>query len=357
MDTALFDFHLPNEHIAQYPVEPRDASRLLVLERHTGAVQHRYFRDLPSFLTARDLIVHNDTRVWPVQLRGHKDTGGRVELLLLHPQDTAYRVWTCLIRGSVAVNHRLILQGPEGDEHPVRVTAMQDDGTRVITSAQPLDPAMLGQVGQIPLPPYIKNYAGDRERYQTVYAQVPGSAAAPTAGLHFTPRLLDRLRDATAGVVSVTLHVGLDTFAPVRSAQLEDHRMQGEQATVSQAAADAINRTRCQGGRIVSVGTTTTRTLEWAARQSETGSEYTILAPWAGQTDLYIRPGFRFRTVDALITNLHLPCSTPLFMISAFIGEVHADVDEGRRILLTAYRQAIAEGYRFYSFGDAMLIV
>ncbi len=353
MDTSLFEFDLPSDRIAQHPAEPRDVSRLLVLERHTGAVQHVHFHDLPTFLHTRDLVVHNDTRVWPVQLQGRKPTGGRVELLLLQPLDTGYQAWTCLIRGTVAVDMELVLEGVPAGEYQVRVTEMQADGTRVIVSEAALDPALLGQLGQIPLPPYIRDYTGDRERYQTVYARVPGSAAAPTAGLHFTPGLLAHIQDITAGVVSVTLHVGRDTFAPVRSQQLEHHGLQGEQAEVSRAAADAINLTRHQGGRIVSVGTTTTRTLEWAARQSDAEA----LPALAGQADLYIWPGFRFRIVDALLTNLHLPRSTPLFMISAFVGEVHDQVDEGRRILLDVYQQAIAAGYRFYSFGDAMLIV
>lgn len=357
MDTSLFDFHLPAAHIAQHPVEPRDASRLLVLERRTGAVQHAHFRDLPTFLGSRDLVVHNDTRVLPVQVQGRKPTGGRVELLLLDPLDTGYQAWTCLIRGSVSVDLELMLDGKHGMGQRVRVTEIRDDGVRVITSDCPLDPTALGQLGQIPLPPYIKDFAGDRERYQTVYARVPGSAAAPTAGLHFTSRLLEQLRDATAGVVSVTLHVGRDTFAPVRSRQLEDHGMQGEQAAISQATADAINHTRRQGGRIVSVGTTTTRTLEWAAHQPVAGTGFVPLPALAGQADLYIWPGFRFQMVDAIVTNLHLPRSTPLFMISAFISDTQDHVDAGRRILLDAYREAIGKGYRFYSFGDAMLIV
>ncbi len=357
MDTALFDFPLPAERIAQHPVEPRDASRLLVLDRRTGSVQHAHFRDLPEFLGAQDLIVHNDTRVWPVQIKGRKPTGGRVELLLLHPLGVGYQAWACLIRGAVSADLELMLEGKNGEEQRVRITEVQEDGTRVITADVPLDPPALRHFGQIPLPPYIKDYQGDRERYQTVYAQVPGSAAAPTAGLHFTPQLLNQLRNTTAGVVAVTLHVGLDTFAPVRSHQLEEHSMKGEQAAISQATADAVNHVRCQGGRIVSVGTTTTRTLEWAVRQTPADPGFTPLPALAGQADLYIWPGYQFRITNAILTNLHLPRSTPLFMISAFIGEVHDDVDEGRRILLQVYQEVVEEGYRFYSFGDAMLIV
>lgn len=358
METALFDFDLPPGLIAQEPVEPRDASRLLVLDRHTGAVQHARFSQLPSFLDTQDLLVNNDTRVGFVQLPARKTTGGRAELTLLRALDAEYRTWSCLIRGTQMVPDReLILTGDPEEEIRVRITDVAEDGTRHVVASQPLDPETLARQGRIPLPPYIKQYTGPRARYQTVYARTTGSVAAPTAGLHFTPRLLREIRAGTAGVVSVTLHVGRDTFAPVRACQIEDHGMQGEQVTLAPDTADAINRARARGGRIISVGTTTTRTLEWAVRQACVPAMPTAVPAVTGWADLYIWPGFEFRVADAIVTNLHLPRSTPLFLISAFIGAVHADVDVGRRLLLAAYQEAMREDYRFYSFGDAMLVL
>lgn len=356
MDTALFDFDLPDSLIAQNPVEPRDASRLLVLDRHTGNVRHVRFRQFPSFLTARDLLVQNDTRVMPVQLAARRQTGGRVELLLLRALDERYRTWTCLIRGAgMKPGRELWIGDPAQNAIRVRVAAVQEDGVRVIEADPPLDPIALSERGLVPLPPYIKSYQGSRERYQTVYARMPGSVAAPTAGLHFTPELLDQVRARTAGIASITLHVGRDTFAPVRTRQVENHELSGERVEIGTDTARSINRARAQGGRIVSVGTTTTRTLEWAIRQpGGSGKEMAAAAGWA---DLYIWPGFTFRAVDAMLTNFHLPRSTPLFMIAAFIGEVHADPDRGRRMLLETYGEATRMGYRFYSFGDAMLIL
>lgn len=357
METALFDFDLPPRLIAQQPAEPRDASRLLVLERQTGAVHHARFRELPSFLTAQDLVVTNDTRVMPAQLTARKSTGGRVAITLLQPRDKERKTWECLIRGSrLDAGRELFVEGPAGATWPLRIANRAADGTRIITSERPLDAAALAGLGRLPLPPYIKDYAGPQERYQTVYACALGSVAAPTAGLHFTPSLLDALQRRTAGVVSVTLHVGRDTFAPVRAARVEAHGLRGEQAAISAAAAAAIRRAAAQGGRIVSVGTTTTRTLEWAARQGDAQGAQSI-RPVAGQADLYIWPGFAFRAVDAVVTNLHLPKSTPLFLISAFVGAADDDADAGRRMLLAAYAEAMRTGYRFYSFGDAMLIL
>ncbi len=357
MDVRLFDYDLPADHIAQIPVSPRDASRLLVLHRESGEVTHAQFRDLPDFLEKRDLLVTNDTRVMPARLRARKDTGGRADITLLRPLDAALTQWSCLIRGSqIQAGRKLFLQHPSGTELKCEVLAADNSGgERTIQCAQPLDPPTLRKIGQLPLPPYIKEYAGPQERYQTVYARQEGSVAAPTAGLHFTPELLDRLQEETAGVASVTLHVSQDTFAPVRSAQVEAHGLKGEQAEVSQQCAQAVQTAKDLGGRILSVGTTSTRTLEWAARQSQ--SEAPTVQPASGLADLYIYPGFEFHIVDALVTNLHLPMSTPMFMVSAFIGAAHSDPDAGRRMLLGTYLEAQQKGYRFYSFGDAMLIL
>ena len=358
MDTARFDFELPSGLIAQQPADPRDSSRLLVLDRRTGSCRHLRFRQLPDLLRKTDLLVHNNTRVSEYQFRARRDTGGRLSVTLLEALDPECRTWRCLIRGSgPAPGGRLSLIGSDGTEMPAVVQDIGNDGTRIIKASRALDAAVLAKHGTVPLPPYIKDFAGDRDRYQTVYAREAGSVAAPTAGLHFTRNLLDKVAAATMGVCSVTLQVGRDTFAPVRTDDLTRHSLSGEPVEVPAATAQAVNRSRRAGGRILSVGTTTTRTLEWAARQGGGDPEDQGLRPVAGLADTYIYPGFRFRAVDCILTNFHLPRSTPLFMISAFIGEVHADPDRGRAMLLEAYAAAIREGYRFYSFGDAMLIV
>lgn len=356
MDVRLFDYDLPAEFIAQTPASPRDASRLLVLHRHDGSVTHAQFRDLPDFLNTQDLVVTNDSRVIPAQLRARKDTGGRADVTLLRPLNAALDQWACLIRGShIRRGRRLHLQSPDGSAVECEILNAEIGGERAIQCSQPLDPATLERLGKLPLPPYIKDYTGPQARYQTVYARQRGSLAAPTAGLHFTPKLLERLETETAGVTSVTLHVGQDTFAPVRSAQVEEHGLRGEWADVSPQCARAVQSTKSRGGRVVSVGTTSTRTLEWSARQSPEDSQ--IVAPMSGMADLYVYPGFEFKVVNALVTNLHLPRSTPMFMVSAFIGTCHRDPDLGRCMLLDAYRKAQSAGYRFYSFGDAMLVV
>lgn len=358
MDTALFDFELPANLIAQRPAEPRDASRLLVLDRRTGFCRHLRFRQLPGLLRETDLLVHNNTRVSEYQFRARRDTGGRLSVTLLEALDSDCRVWRCLIRGSVpARGGSLSLIGSDGTDIPAVVQDIDDDGTRILNMSHALDAAVLAKYGTVPLPPYIKDFDGDRERYQTVYAREAGSVAAPTAGLHFTGDLLAEIAAATMGVCPVTLQVGRDTFAPVRSDDLTQHTLSGEPVEIPVATAQAVNRCRNVGGRILSVGTTTTRTLEWAAQQGRTEPGAPGLRPVAGLADTYIYPGFRFQAVDCILTNFHLPRSTPLFMISAFIGEVHAEPDRGRTMLLEAYATAIREGYRFYSFGDAMLIV
>ena len=360
MDTALFDYDLPPHFIAQQPAEPRDAARLLVLERATGALRHRTVRDLGEFLLPGDLLVANDSRVLPARLRGRKATGGQVEVLLLRAHDPGETEWECLVRGKVAVGTRLDL----GEGLVATVTALDPGGPRTLRFSAPVRP-YLDALGEVPLPPYITEYAGDPERYQTVYSRPEGSAAAPTAGLHFTPELLLALRAQGVAFETVTLHVGLDTFKPVEAARVEDHAIHTEYAELSSATARRINDATLRGGRVVAVGTTSTRTLEWGATGAQGLDPYDAGAcPWqrvaafAGDVSLYIRPGYRFRAVDVLLTNFHLPRSSLLMLVSAFVAQAHPDdADAGRRILLETYEVAKRAGYRFFSFGDAMVIV
>ncbi len=360
MQTKLFDYELPPTLIAQQPVEPRDSSRLLVLHRTNGSLEHRIFREIGDYLRAGDLLVGNNSRVIPARLHGRKSTGGAVEIFLLHQQDEAGQIWECLVRG------RNLSQGITIQLATLSATivAVQPTGARIIRFSAPLKP-YLDELGEIPLPPYITDYVGDRERYQTIYSQPEGSVAAPTAGLHFTPDLLINLRRKGILFETVTLHVGLDTFKPVEVENIEDHHIHTEWAELSSATAQRINKLSLEGGRVVAVGTTSTRTLEWAATGAQQIDPYaTNACPWqrvaafADNVNLFIRPDYRFRAVDALITNFHLPKSSLLLLVSAFVGQVHPeDPDAGRRILLQAYEAAKREGYRFFSFGDAMLIL
>ena len=357
MNISEFDYYLPPEQIAQTPIEPRDAARLLVLDRATGAIEHRYFRDIGEYLRAGDVLVFNQTRVIPARLRGRKiPSGGQVEFLLL--QQVADTTWRGLIGGRrVREGTRLTFSGPDGTTIEGTVIEVGDEAERVIRFDTPLTP-LLERVGEVPLPPYIHVPLNDPERYQTVYAREPGSAAAPTAGLHFTPELLIALREKGILMAYCTLHIGLDTFLPVREEVVEDHKMHTERATLRPEDARLINEAKLAGGRIVAVGTTSVRTLETAALRSaginDPYSEEANACPWRPVTaldevtDLFIRPGYRFRAVDAMITNFHLPRSTLLMLVSAFAG---------REVILHAYRVAQQEGYRFYSFGDAMLML
>jgi S-adenosylmethionine:tRNA ribosyltransferase-isomerase len=333
----LFDYPLPPDRIAQHPVEPRDASRLLILERCTGAVSHRRFHDLPDYLGPEDLLVFNDTRVLPARLRGRKASGGAVELLLL--RQLAPARWQALVRPGRRVPPGTRLLFGDGDLSAT-VTARAEDGTREIELAILNGPpeAFLARLGEVPLPPYISQPLPDPERYQTVYSRVPGSAAAPTAGLHFTPQLLQTIGERGTRLAFVTLHVGMATFRPVRTALIESHEMHREQYHLPEATAAAIAACR---GRVVAIGTTTARCLEGAARGPRQ------VRAGAGETALYITPGYRFQVVDALLTNFHLPRSTLLILVAAFAG---------REPIMRAYHAALAEGYRFLSFGDAMLI-
>jgi S-adenosylmethionine:tRNA ribosyltransferase-isomerase len=386
MRTDLFDYDLPTDFIAQQPAEPRDASRLMVLHRADGRIEHRHFADIGDYLDAGDVLVGNDSRVIPARLHGHKTTGGAVEVFLLRALDDEGRQWECLTRGrNVRADVTVSLDRPNADGAALEgggavldslitatVVGVNDSGTRDVQFSQPIYP-YLDDLGEIPLPPYITEYTGDRERYQTIYSRPDGSAAAPTAGLHFSPDLLVALRRRDIFFETVTLHVGLDTFKPVEAENVEEHLIHTEWAEVTSATARRINDVTLQGGRVVGVGTTTVRTLEWAATGAQGLDPYdTTVCPWkrtaafAADVDLFIRPGYRFRAVDVMITNFHLPRSSLLMMVSAFIGQPHsvelperevADPDAGRRMLLNAYEVAKQEGYRFYSFGDAMLIV
>jgi S-adenosylmethionine:tRNA ribosyltransferase-isomerase len=341
MKTSDFDYHLPESSIAQTPIEPRDSSRLLVLYRDTGKIEHRIFREIGEYLHAGDLLVLNQTRVIPARIYARKETGGRVELLLLRRRDEL--TWEALVGGKgLRVGKLLKVEnGPE-----VEIVAMINGSERLIKFSEPIEP-YFSKVGNVPLPPYIHETLSDPERYQTVYAREPGSAAAPTAGLHFTPRLLNELQDKGVKIAYVTLHVGLDTFAPVTEDNPEEHKIHTEWCELPQETADLINQTKQVGGRVIAVGTTSVRTLESAPNLQSLVSDYQ-LTPYTGPTSLFILPGYKFKIVDAMITNFHLPKSTLLMLVSAFAG---------REKILQTYEIAIRERYRFYSFGDAMLIL
>jgi S-adenosylmethionine:tRNA ribosyltransferase-isomerase len=345
MKTSEFDYNLPEACIAQTPVEPRDSARLLVLDRHSGSLSHHHFRDLGQFLRPGDLLVNNDTRVLPARLHARKLTGGAVEILML--KRVRPLNWEVLIGGkNIQLGSKLMIEG-RSDLSAVVMEEL-DGPRRIIQFSEPITP-LLESLGETPLPPYIHERLEDKERYQTVYARYPGSAAAPTAGLHFTPRLLAELVSQGVRVASVTLHVGLDTFAPVSEDDVEEHNIHTEYCELPRETAKAINETRAAGGRIIAVGTTSVRTLETAARASaEQGAiQPSAIQPITSNTDLFITPGFKFKIVDAMITNFHLPRSTLLMLVSAFASREH---------ILNAYETAKAEGYRFFSFGDAMLI-
>ncbi|MDY6877401.1 MAG: tRNA preQ1(34) S-adenosylmethionine ribosyltransferase-isomerase QueA [Chloroflexota bacterium] len=358
MKTADFDYALPPELIAQIPIEPRDASRLMVVDRSTGDITHHHFHDLPEFLRPGDLLVHNESRVIPARLFAHKPTGGKVEILLLR-QRTA-DTWEVLVRGKrVRMGMRLVLlDGPDGQATGAEAKVVEEGerGKRVLTFDRPALP-LAEQVGTTPLPPYIHTPLEDGGRYQTVYAHTPGSAAAPTAGLHFTPQLLHRLREMEIQSAFVTLHIGLDTFRPVSEERVEDHRIHTEYCSLTPEVARQINQAKQERRRVLAVGTTSVRVLETAANKSQkplgfrkTPRVYPshTVRPFEGATDLFIYPGYEFRLVDALITNFHLPHSTLLMLVAAFAGKALLD---------RAYAEAIRLRYRFYSFGDAMLIL
>lgn len=349
MDLALFDYELPPEAIAQEPAEPRDAARLLVVHRATGRLEDRLVRDLPGVLQPGDCVVVNNSRVIPARVFARDGAGRRIELLFLEPASddpSGDRRWWALARPGRRVRPGTTLSA--GGEPGVRlvVTAAAEDGRRLVEAPAQSIPTVLEHHGLPPLPPYIRRHAkpapDDWDRYQTVYARVPGSVAAPTAGCHFTPALLAALRARGVTVHELTLHVGLATFRPIRTRAVENHVLPPERLVLPLEVAEAVNRARREGRRVVAVGTTTTRALEGSVDGS--GS----LRPRQGSVDLYITPGYRFRVVDLLLTNFHLPRSSLLVLVAAFAG---------RELVLRAYRHAVAAGYRFYSYGDAMLIL
>jgi S-adenosylmethionine:tRNA ribosyltransferase-isomerase len=366
MKTSDFDYHLPETSIAQTPAEPRDSSRLMVVHRDSSDVEHRIFRDLSLLLQPNDLLVLNRTRVIPARIFAKKETGGRVELLLLRRRDEL--TWEALVGGKgLRVGKKVFVDSDDSsrrNEIPksgdfglqAEILEILEGSERLIKFSEPIEP-YFSSVGNVPLPPYIHEKLNDPERYQTVYSRDVGSAAAPTAGLHFTPQLLDELKAKGVKIAYVTLHVGLDTFAPVTEDDPEEHKIHTEWCELPQETADLINQTKINGGRVVAVGTTSVRTLESAGQVTVNEGRQTIatvqglpatVAPFLGPTSIFILPSYEFNVVDAMITNFHLPKSTLIMLVSAFAG---------RERILSAYEMAVKEGYRFYSFGDAMIII
>lgn len=340
MKTHDFYYDLPQELIAQTPLKQRDASRLMVLDRETGAVTHRHFRDILDYLRPGDCLVLNDSRVLPARLLGTRPTGGAVEVLLL--RDLGGSRWECLTKPGRKTQPGTELSFGDGLLTATVVDAVEDGNKILEFHYEGIFLEILEQLGQMPLPPYIKETLADQERYQTVYSHAVGSAAAPTAGLHFTQELLDEIRARGVETAFITLHVGLGTFRPVKADEITEHHMHSEFCIIPDEAAEKINRAHRSGGRVICVGTTSCRTLESFA--SEDGT----IAPTSGWTDIFIYPGYRFKMMDGLITNFHLPESTLVMLVSAFAGREH---------ILHAYETAVAEKYRFFSFGDAMLIL
>ena len=332
-----FDYELPQELIAQHPMEPRDHSRLLVVDKKTGEIEHKHFYDLVNYLKPGDVLVFNDTRVIPARLHGTKDTGAHVEVFLLTRRDATD--WEVLVRPGkkLQVGAKINFS----DELSCEVIEHTDFGGRVVRfKYDGIFEEILDRLGETPLPPYITAPLEDKERYQTVYNRERGSAAAPTAGLHFTKELLQKIKEIGCEEVFVTLHVGLGTFRPVSEVKIEDHKMHKEFYTVSQEAADAVNKAKAEGRRIIAVGTTAVRTLEAAGADGQ-------LHAGSSWTNIFIYPGYKFRLVDDLVTNFHLPQSTLLMLVSTL---------STREIMLQTYKKAVEEKYRFFSFGDAMFI-
>ena len=337
MEVTDFDYDLPEELIAQTPVEPRDSSRLLVMDKKTGELEHRHFYDLPEYLKPGDLLVFNDTRVIPARLHGVKTTGAHVEVFLLTRKNATD--WEVLVKPGKKLQKGA--QTKFSEELSCEILDTTDFGGRIARfHYEGIFEEILDRLGETPLPPYIHEKLKDSERYQTVYNRERGSAAAPTAGLHFTKELLKKIKDMGVEEVFVTLHVGLGTFRPVNESRIEDHKMHREFYTVSQEAADAINKAKREGRRIIAVGTTSVRTLESAGASGE-------MKAGGSWTSIFIYPGYQFRFVDALVTNFHLPQSTLIMLVSAL---------SSRENILHAYKVAVQEKYRFFSFGDAMFI-
>jgi S-adenosylmethionine:tRNA ribosyltransferase-isomerase len=358
VNTGDFDYDLPPELIAQTPIEPRDASRLMVVHHATGQIEHRVFRDVAEYLQPGDLLVLNQTRVIPARIFGHKaGTGGKVEFLLLNRRDE--RTWEALAKGKkLRPGTQVQLPATGGT---AQIVAETESGSRLVRFEKPIEP-LLDEIGLVPLPPYIHEPLANPERYQTVYGRTEGSVAASTAGLHFTPELLVDLRRMGVEMAFVTLHISLDTFRPVKEERVEDHQIHTEWYELTAPVAEQINRARLEGRRVIAVGTTVVRALESASRSGspepappENGCApegqvcgWRTVSAYAGPTDLYIYPGYRFRAVDAVITNFHLPRSTLLLLVSALAG---------RDLIFHAYAEAIRLRYRFFSFGDAMFLL
>jgi len=340
MRTKDFYYDLSEELIAQTPLERRDHSRLMVMDRNTGEIVHRHFYDILDYLQPGDCLVVNDSRVLPARLLGHRPTGGAVELLLL--RDLGEKRWECLAKPG-----RKLLAGQEvifgNGELTATVTEVLDDGNRIVEfHYEGIFLEVLERLGKMPLPPYIKEELANQERYQTVYSREVGSAAAPTAGLHFTEALLEKIREKGVTIAYITLHVGLGTFRPVKAEEITQHHMHSELCMLSEETAEVLNRTKANGGRVICVGTTSCRTLE--SLVNDDGS-FEAKSKW---TEIFIYPGYTFKAMDGLITNFHLPESTLVMLVSAFAGREH---------VLEAYAQAVQERYRFFSFGDAMCIL
>ena len=339
MKTSDFNYDLPQELIAQTPLDRRDGSRLMTLDKTTGEIGHHHFYDLPQFLRPGDCLVLNNSRVLPARLIGHRPTGGAVEILLL--VDKGGDVWECLVRPGKKLREGARVTFGEG-QLQAEVQEVLPDGNRLVHfEYKGIFLEVLEELGRMPLPPYIKAELKDQERYQTVYSKVVGSAAAPTAGLHFTPELLEQIETMGVKLCYVTLHVGLGTFRPVKEDEITEHEMHSEYCVIPRETADIINKTKKNGGRVICVGTTSCRTLEsWAAEDG-------TMTATGGWTNIFIYPGYRFKVMDALVTNFHLPESTLIMLVSALAGREH---------VLNAYNEAVREKYRFFSFGDAMFI-
>ena len=346
LNVSDYDYFLPEEQIAQDPLADRSSSKLLVLDKNTGETSHHVFKEIIDYLNPGDCLCINNTKVIPARLIGRKKTGGVVEVLLLKRLEDEKSKWEVLTRpGKKArVGDEIIFgeEGPEDFDLLCRVTEVKEDGNRIVEfEYDGIFEEILDKLGQMPLPPYITHRLEDKNRYQTVYAKIEGSAAAPTAGLHFTNELLEQIKEKGVKVVSVTLHVGLGTFRPVQVENILDHKMHSEYYEVSEETAKILNETKANGGRIISVGTTSTRTLESVT------DENGIVHAGSGETQIFIYPGYKFKAIDGLITNFHLPKSTLIMLVSALAG---------RKNVLNAYKEAVERKYRFFSFGDAMFI-
>jgi S-adenosylmethionine:tRNA ribosyltransferase-isomerase len=348
-ELQLYDFELPRELIAQEPLAQRTDARMMVVNRAEGSISHYYIRDLPSILRAGDVVVVNDSKVIPARMVGYRTlTKGRWEGLFLREGEQAIAEALCKTRGNIEVGETVTLRDREGRDQAQLVILGHGVEGRVLLRPDPLEPwkELLERCGRVPLPPYIRDgqmVDEDRARYQTVYARSDGSVAAPTAGLHFTPNLIQQLRASGIALVSVTLHVGLGTFRPIQTKKLDQHKMHSEIGELSEPVAKRLTSVRAEGGRTIAIGTTSVRVLETAGSQSTAG-----LQAWRGETDLFIRPGYTFNTVDGLLTNFHLPRSSLLVLVSTLAGNA---------LIRQAYEEAIREKYRFYSYGDCMLIL